>query len=271
MDNTPLGLFGDHKQLSPVCEMPQNELKKAENLHANVWNFSSLYLEAFCGTEAEQDSKGLDCEKRDSEGLDLSGHFSESRSFYSLSPTTLPPFKHTHLSMLSKTHRYGDNLAQILDSYIYRMGLKGNGVQMELYVLDSGAKPLDEDRHISEGEARLCEGLCAQLPLRFNCQDFAVITPFVKQRSRLGKSISRDRIFTIHGSQGQEFESVIFSPVGLHYYLTNSQNPNALYALNVAISRIKKRLFIVCDVSFWRGQRNQLLSAIIAQSQLIRL
>lgn len=242
VDHTPLGFFGDHKQLTPVCEMPQNELSKPQNLYANLWNLSSLYLESFL--QNYQDS-----------------HFYQTHLSFE------PKFKHTQIVKLSKTHRYGDNLANILDQYIYHIGLKGNDKQTELFVLDSGIKS-ESDTHISENEARLCANLCAYL----KNEDYAVITPFVKQRQRLfAHKIDRDRIFTIHSSQGQEFDNVIFSPVGLHYHLTNSWQPHALYALNVAISRIKKRLFIVCDYAFWIHQKGQLIRAIIEQSTKIDL
>nr|QGT49936.1 hypothetical protein Helico4rc_0550 [uncultured Helicobacter sp.] len=240
VDNTPLGFFGDHKQLTPVCEMPHNELNKPENLYANLWNLSSLYLELFL--QDYQDS-----------------HFYQTRL------SSEPKFEHTQMIKLSKTHRYGNNLASILDQYIYHIGLKGNDKQTELFVLDSGVKS-ESDTHISENEARLCANLCAYL----ENEDYAVITPFVKQRQRLfTHRINRERIFTIHSSQGQEFDNVIFSPVGLHYHLTNSRQLHALYALNVAISRIKKRLFIVCDYAFWTHQHGQLIRAIIEQSTKI--
>lgn len=241
VDNTPLSFFGDHKQLSPVCEMPHNELAKEENLYAYLWNFSALFLEAFC-----QNAHNIE--------------------FYRLPSTDLPHFSHTQMVALSKTHRYGNNLAQILDHHIYQMGLAGNGEMIQLFALDSGAK-IETDMHMSESEARLCGMLCAKLANR----DYAVITPFVKQRQKLSKLITREKVFTIHGSQGQEFENVIFSPVGLHYYLTNSLQTHALHALNVAVSRIKKRLFIVCDYEFWRRQRGQLITEILEQSRIITL
>ncbi|TLD96954.1 hypothetical protein LS71_005020 [Helicobacter jaachi] len=238
VDNTPLSFFGDHKQLSPVCEMPLNELRKAENEHVYAWTLSALFLESFL--------KGSPLKE--------------------LANLQTPPLAYTCLSKLSKTHRYGDNLAHILDTYIYHMGLKGNGEQMQILAIDSGTKS-EGEQHISENEARACEQLC----LKLRGEDYAVITPFVKQRKRLCKGIPRDRIFTIHGSQGQEFDSVIFSPVSLHYHLTNSSQINALYALNVAISRIKKRLFIVCDYKFWIKQEGQLIWAILQQAQMINI
>ncbi len=241
IDSTPLSFFGDHKQLSPVCEMPPNELMRAENENAYIWNLSALFLESLCqGTPIKEIIKQYQ------------------------QTCDIPPFAFMRMSKLSKTHRYGNNLAHILDEYIYRMGLKGNDEQMEILVFDSGSKS-EQDRRLSESEARACEQLCAKL----KGEDFAVITPFIKQRQRLIRQMSRERIFTIHSSQGQEFDNVIFSPVSLHYHLTDSRQTHALYALNVAISRTKKRLFIVCDYAFWNTQQGQLIWAILQRAKKI--
>lgn len=242
VESSPLALFGDHKQLMPVCEMPLKELDKEANHSAYVWNLSSLFLEPiFSGANA----------------YDLAKRHESSN---------VPDFSQTKLCTLSKTHRYGDNLAHILDKYIYHIGLQGNGAQMELYALDSGAKR-ESEAHISETEANMCVNLSVKL----GSDEYAIITPFVKQRALISRKLPRAKVFTIHGSQGQEFDSVIFSPVGLHFFLTNSMQTNALYALNVAISRIKKRLFIVCDYAFWQRQQGQLIWAILQDSKLIKI
>ncbi|MCH5313861.1 MAG: AAA family ATPase [Helicobacter sp.] len=243
VDNTPLALFGDHKQLFPVCEMPLSEITKAENKEASIWNLSALFLESFCKGEPLENLMA-----KNAQGC------------------TMPPLQDMILSTLSQTHRYGDNLARLLDSHIYHIGLRGIDSQMELFVCDSGSKK-EEDKHISESEVHLCRRLCAQL----GGEEYAVITPFVKQKRALSQHIMRDRIFTIHGSQGQEFDNVIFSPVSLHYYLTDSRQTNALYALNVAISRTKKRLFLVCDYAFWSRQKNQLLSALLQECKMFNV
>lgn len=241
VDNTPLAFFGDHKQLSPVCEMPQNELK----LHKEsfVWNLSALFLESFCAGENVEN---------------LAFNYETKGEI---------PLKFTKMSQLSKTHRYGNNLAEILDKHIYHIGLEGNGSQMELFVIDSGSKDKTEMRLVSENEAKVCERLCQRL----SGEEYAVITPFKKQRERLARSINKERVFTIHGSQGREFDNVIFSPVILHFHLTDSTKAQALFALNVAISRIKKRLFIVCDYAFWNKAQNQLISSILRQSKLLKI
>ena len=243
VEGTPLAFFGDHKQLFPVCEMPKTALMQQENENAFVWNLSALFLESFLNGEKP---------KNLAQAYEQSGE--------------IPQYRQMRCVNLSRTHRYGDNLAQILDRYVYRIGLRGKDEPMEIFAIDSGAKQ-EVETQISQSEV----GVCEILSLKLRASEYAIITPFVKQRQKLGLKIPRDRIFTIHGSQGQEFDNVIFSPVSLHYHLTNSHQTHALYALNVAISRVKKRLFIVCDYAFWSRQKEQLLSAILQQSQLITL
>ena len=101
--------------------------------------------------------------------------------------------------------------------------------------------------------------------------DFAILTPFVNQRQlilRLMPALfAKDCVFTIHSSQGQEFDYVIFSPVILHYYLNNSNNQNALFALNVALSRARLGIILVCDRAYWLNQRGQFLSDLMRIAQ----
>ena len=73
-------------------------------------------------------------------------------------------------------------------------------------------------------------------------------------------------VMTIHASQGQEFDTIIFSPVKLHYHLTDSNKNEALYALNVATSRLKKTLILVCDYRYWIRQEGQFLTQLLKQA-----
>ncbi|WP_394955209.1 AAA domain-containing protein [uncultured Helicobacter sp.] len=239
VDNVPITLFGDHKQLMPICEMPAKDLK--EHREVGVWNLSALFLEEF---------------------------FTAPQSVLEKQPTDAPTL--SHIAELKFTHRYGDNLAQILDSAIYHIGLRGREERMEIYCIDSGAKGEDQS-NVSQNEAIAIHKLYKYLHQKSLTQSLGIITPFVKQKKLLQHTIAHSDISTIHGSQGREWENVIFSPVSLHYYLTDSRQTNALFGLNVAISRLKKRLFIVCDLGFWQQQEGQFLHALLAQSTRINL
>lgn len=98
-------------------------------------------------------------------------------------------------------------------------------------------------------------------------QDFAILTPFVNQRQLILKTMpalyKEECVWTIHSSQGQEFDYVLFSPVILHYHLNDSSNQKALFALNVAFSRAKKGIILICDKTYWLRQKNQFLSQLV--------
>lgn len=234
VDNTPITLLGDHKQLSPICEMPSAEIAKGENFYANLWNLSALNLEEFLGTQSES-------------------------QIFSKTQYQEVNFDEIYVIKLTKTHRYGDNLAKILDEHIYKNGLCGIETHTELFYIDSKFKP-DDEKHTSLAEAKNA----FELSRLFRSENYAILTPFVRQKKLMIEiGIPRDKVWTIHGSQGQEFDIVIFSPVSLHFHLTNSHNVKALYALNVAISRIKKQLILVCDYNFWHRLDGQFLKSIL--------
>lgn len=241
--NVPISLFGDHKQLMPICEMPPKDIAKQKEV--NLWNLSALFMEEFLNKNP--------------------------LALLNKNPTQTPNI--THISTLRYTHRYGDNLAKILDTHIYGIGLQGQERQMEILCLDCGKKS-ELDCMVSmnevQGVVKLYTHLMRQSKDKANFS-VGIITPFVRQKKELLRLLPSAEISTIHGSQGREWETVIFSPVGLHYHLTDSKQINALFGLNVAISRIKKQLFIVCDRGFWQTQREQFLTQLLHQAQILNI
>lgn len=228
---SPITMLGDHKQLSPICEISSKELQKHPEIQ--LWNRSALFLEAFFKF-----------------GNEMLTHLRLS-------------FDCTKVVTLKYTYRYGDNLAKVLDTFIYRNGLRGVKNHNEIYVIDCGGRLDPSDPHTNPREVE-----AIKFYLRSFGLDYAIITPFIKQRQMLIQNgVNYEKVFTIHGSQGQEFDSVIFSPVTLHYHLTDSKNPSALQALNVAISRVKRHLILVCDVKFWQAHPDQLLSVLLKSAR----
>ncbi|MGP1581048.1 MAG: AAA domain-containing protein, partial [Wolinella sp.] len=243
--HAPISMLGDHKQLPPVCEASEMDLEGEPLL--NAWQYSALHM-------------------RD--------YFCDGVGIFSSHMPTFPRESMIPQSNLSYSHRYGENLTKILDKYIYKIGLRGLSEPTELYYVDSGAfvsakKGAQANLNEADALAKVAQELARTQ------EDFGIITPFVKQRrailERLPMLRDKDCVMTIHGSQGREFHTVLFSPVMLHYHLTNSLNLSALHALNVAISRSKKRVIIVCDYRFWMRQKGQFLSAILAQSSPLEL
>lgn len=243
--NKPITLLGDHKQLQPVCLLGSTEIKESQWKPSRLWQYSALFMEKFFQIQSDLDDE-------DSPFLD------------STSPNENPPISQTFT--LTQTYRYGNNLAQLLNTYIYKNDLRGLSTHTYLYCLDISqmpkTQPLDKANH---NEALQCCNLAREF-LNTH-QDFAILTPFVNQRQlilKLMPALYREEcVWTIHSSQGQEFDYVLFSPVILHYHLNNSNNQNALFALNVALSRAKKGIILVCDKIYWLQQKNQFLSDLV--------
>ena len=74
------------------------------------------------------------------------------------------------------------------------------------------------------------------------------------------------KILTVHGSQGREWDDVILSVVDTdRLWFTDSRNKRSrgLNLINTAVSRAKKRLVIVCNRSWWLERRGQLIRALL--------
>lgn len=236
----PITLLGDHKQLQPICMLDNKDSKDTHWNLSNFWKYSALFLESFFTINLE--------------------------SFLQIHHNATP--KITNLLTLVQTYRYGDNLAQLLNTYIYKNNLKGLNTQTKIYLIDTTKTRYKESEKLDK--ANEIEALeCTKLAQDFITRnlEFAILTPFVNQRGLILKTMpslyAKECVFTIHSSQGQEFDYVIFSPVILHYHLNNSYNQNALFALNVALSRAKKAIILVCDATYWKNQKGQFLSDLV--------
>ena len=248
--NKPLTLLGDHKQLQPISTLSTQDSKVTQWKPSLFWKYSALFIEAFFKSNLD---------------------FNDSN--HSVTP------KISHCFTLTQTYRYGDNLAKLLNHYIYKNNLQGRNTHTHLYYLDISQLPknltynaesqMELKERTSYNEAKLCTLLAEDFLAKH--LDFAILTPFVNQRQlilRLMPALfAKDCVFTIHSSQGQEFDYVIFSPVILHYYLNNSNNQNALFALNVALSRARLGIILVCDRAYWLNQRGQFLSDLMRIAQ----
>lgn len=237
--NKPITLLGDHKQLQPINILKPKDLNSPEWELSRFWSFSALFLESFFEKEKILNTQ----------------NFQETP-------------KISNCFTLSHTYRYGNNLAKLLDSYIYKNNLQGHGTHTHLYCLNTANfKKLESN---IERTNPLEASLCCTLAKNFIQQNinFAILTPFVNQKRFILTTMpslhQKECVLTIHAAQGQEFDYVIFSPVILHYHLNDSNNPNALFALNVALSRSKKGIIIVCDKNYWLKFKGQFLSQLIA-------
>ncbi len=239
--NIPITFLGDHKQLMPICLM-DDILIKNTNHSVCLWNLNALFLEELL---------------HDKENLHHKNNYDDIK------------FRDIAHYKLTTTHRYGDNLAKVLDKHIYLNGLKGVGLQTEIYYIDSSKFGVSyqysktNNRNENHGEAKAIAEI-----IKTGIVNYAVLTPFRDQQKLLINSgIHRNHVFTIHKSQGQEFDTIIFSPVKFSKHLTDSNNKSALFALNVAVSRLKYTLIIVCDYNQWIIRNNQFITSLLKQAK----
>jgi hypothetical protein len=242
--NCPVTLLGDHFQLPPVIEMDERELAD-ENEVCFPFLHSSLHLESY---------------------------FKESSAtlLSNLKLNIPPSFTILKKSDLIETHRFGENLASILNQYVYRNGFKSTGT-MDLLNIEivHAPKELGEKRRENPSEAK---AISKYVDTNKDI-DYCILSPYNDQVTLIGKHLpvarQEQKIMTVHKSQGREWDKVIISISDTeNMYFTDSTNrkSNAINLLNTAVSRAKKTLVIVCDVNYWNKQQNQLITGIIQAS-----
>lgn len=239
----PITLLGDHQQLPPVCEINDRTIIQDADYHtAFVWSQSAIFLEgAFAKTRNELLT-------------DYARH----------APLLL---QHMQQANLYQTYRFGENLAAVLDAYVYQNGFeavssRGNTAIYYYHAPKPSPLPL---KRTNPREVEVITDLLLQL----DTPDFAILTPYRNQLQLLGKTYpqlrQRQQILTVHGSQGREWHTVILSIVDTHdKWFTDSQNriSKGLQLINTAVSRAKQRLILIGDIQYWSQQEGQLLQAL---------
>ncbi|MGI9559109.1 MAG: DEAD/DEAH box helicase [Thermodesulfobacteriota bacterium] len=255
----PLTLIGDHKQLPPICEMDNDTLVQKEEV-ALLWNKSSLFVESMFLKDRDY----------------LTGSEFSSKNEPNLDEECM------EISELNTTHRFGNNLANILDKFFYKFGFHSEGNEIgnvELYLVDAGRKQC-------QGRANRKEVNAIVRMIKPNSvvmadEDIAVLTPYREQVTLLNTAMNENGlgidVMTIHRSQGREWNDLIFSVVDGENpppFFVDFKNQVARAVLNTAISRVKKNLFIVCDKQYWmqKGeQEKQLISSLIKEATEIKV
>ncbi len=245
----PITFLGDHMQLPPVCEMNENQITP-DNREVCLWSLSALFTEKFLTESFDEVFKSY------------SNH--KTASFYSIKK-----------SDLVQTYRFGPALANVLAKEVYSEQFTGNeSYETVMFYIDArknpGIKP-----HISISE---CDAILKYLKENLE-DDVGIITPYVNQRQELknrfkGDKAMQDSIMTVHGSQGREWDTVIFSVADTtDMWFTNSlhQKSDGKKVINTAVSRAKKKLIIVCDAEYWKPMEKQLISKILAVAEEIVL
>lgn len=233
----PITFLGDHMQLPPVCEADDYLFRKNELMPMFLWSQSALYCESV-----------------------FNHSFDELFSEYTNS-SELESHKMARFNLLH-TFRFGESLAQVLARFVYTPQFHGNSfIQTNISILNAPHRSSERNQRSSLDEAKAISAYLKQNP----CNDFAVITPYKDQKKLLVQHAkghyAPDRISTIHGSQGQEWDTVFLSVAAV-----SPTNFLSKQLINTAVSRAKKHLIIVCDQTCWERYPSSFLGALIASA-----
>ncbi|MCQ2078623.1 MAG: AAA family ATPase [archaeon] len=250
-NGVPVTFLGDHKQLPPVCQIDNEELRSFIGRggfmeYAFLWSHSALYCEScLSGTVSGMERDFLD----DAD----------------------PVFIRTRCADLTESHRFGTNLAHILDRYVYRNGITGNDSRrLEIECIDVTCPP----RKVRENRP---EALAIREYIereKLVPGSFCILTPY-KHQIRVLRDVmpefAEDGIITVHRSQGREWDTVILSvqdgegidrEVPLRF--TSSKTDTGMKVINTAVSRAKRRLVVVCDRRYWSSLSDELVSGLVS-------
>ncbi len=255
-NRVPVTFLGDHKQLPPVCTVDNDEIRKFIGEHrsmeyAFLWSQSALFCESMLTDSVRDVEKAF---------LDVAD----------------PHFTETARCDLTESHRFGPNLAKILDRHVYKNGISGSGGRpLEIVCIDACCGSREERENLPEAEA-----VDAFIEAD-GTEDFAVLTPYSRQIRVLKEKMPQykdTRIFTVHKSQGREWDTVILSvqdnagvnrDVPLRF--TSSKTDVGMKVINTAVSRAKRRLVVVCDRSFWAPKTDELIGDLISLENCSRI
>jgi len=252
-NGVPIAFLGDHMQLPPVCEMDRELLARwakgsTRMRNAFLWDMNALYCESMITGDVD----------------DLARAYVEGRA---------PRFELTARSDLTESHRFGPNLARMLDSFVYRNGMTGHGEgNLRILYIDARCTERRKRENTAERDA-VVAFLESESP---EPSSFAILTPYADQVKLLKHSVGRyrDSVMTVHASQGREWDTVILSVADngvlsreVPFRFTSSADEIGLKIINTAVSRAKKRLILVCDRGFWMSKGDELIGRIAEEAE----
>jgi len=248
-NDVPVTFLGDHLQLPPVCEMNDMEMQDEKMRDAFIWSKSAIHL-----SRLFDQSKQVAYESYLNNEESLNGKMCRVD--------------------LRHTHRFGKNLAAVLNEYVYKNGFGSNSLrgETEIYFVHVETN-VPQPRNMNDKPTREAEAeafAIKQFIETTGLGDYAIITPYINQVKLLGKLMPRERnegrILTVHGAQGKEWENVLLSVVDTDKkWFTDSRyaKSRGLFLLNTAVSRAKKRLIIFGNYHYWKKQHGQLIKGLL--------
>ena len=250
--NSPITFLGDHMQLPPVSEIKSDDINAFKK--SFLWSQSALFFET----------------------LFLKNSIDEI--YFEFTNNTTPKFEKTSQVNLISTHRFGKNLAKVLNKFVYKFGFESAlKSDTNLFFIDSDSNVNEASERSSLEEVLIIK----ELVKKFEGKSFVILTPYKKQVQLLKEQLGRkyfENIMTIHKSQGSEWDNVIFSVVDdsnsgkrkMFFTDTLNENFKGLNLINTVVSRAKKRLIIVANEEFWIKQKDtQLIGNLISISKKV--
>lgn len=253
----PLTLLGDHKQLEPIAEGDSDD-----QLIAQFWRRSAVHLDEVLRDGAFS-GRGTQLPRGDGEPDDwLTAE--------------------VHFALVKKAHllesfRFSDELASVLDRFVYRMQLRGRAPHpTRIFRIETVAKADKKgEKRVNVGEVdavvRLVEDLRCTRSDRL-----VVLTPYKNQARAImaalkERGLSDIEALNVHKAQGREWDTVIFSVVDgrlplCRPWFTTSSKPAGTVTLNSALSRVRRELFIVCEKGYWIDRPEELLGDLLGLS-----
>ena len=242
----PVTFLGDHMQLPPVFELDFRDIKAHPSL--SLWALSALFADAAFRVSVNDMASAL---------------FTQSS----------PPFVSLVKCDLNQTHRFGPSLADVLARTVYSP-LFREDPDADTRILAVHVRDPKRGKRRSMGEA----AACARYLNLFPGESVGIITPYIGQLRLLRRSMKKmfedasEDILTVHGSQGREWDTVIFSAVDtVDMYFTDSSRSVGRRVINTAVSRARKKLVIICDAEYWLRQKDQMLCRLIEQAEPLDL
>lgn len=246
----PVTFLGDHMQLPPVCEISKRDIQHNDEYRpVMVWDQSAIFLE------------------------DLFEHNDLNKIVHRYINNTQATFKNLVKSNLTGTFRFGNSLANVLQTHVYPEGFRSElNTETEIIVYHV------QNPTYNQNGTRLnileVEAITSLIRNNYNEEsNVAVLAPYSAQVSALSNKLPdfqrQNKVLTVHKSQGQEWDTVIYSVCdignGKTPWFTDSQNSlsNGLNNINTAISRAKKTLIVVCNPNEWKFFQDQLVTGII--------
>ena len=251
-ENIPLSLIGDPHQLPPISEMDREIVEGQTYEPVLLYGLSAMHI----GTLFAEGYDGL------------------KRAYFSGAE---PNFQHIRKVDLIETYRFGSELADVLDSFVYQNGFisaVGRG-DFKLQYIDAVNTQSPPGGRVNPSEVEVIRKLLADGIEG----SVAILTPYKNQASELKKHlkglIDINNIITIHRAQGQEWDTVIISVVdymkrgayGMFFTDSTQSKSKGLKVVNTAVSRAKKRLILVGHRRFWITQEDQLLGELFRKAE----